>query len=70
MSFESLGLKAELLRAVSEKGYSVATPIQLQAIPLILEGRDIMAGAQTGTGKTAAYLLPLLFKIKYATERF
>jgi len=50
MSFESLGLRAELLRAVSENGYSVPTPIQQQAIPLILEGRDLMGGAQTGTG--------------------
>jgi len=60
MSFESLGLRAELLRAVSEKAYSTPTPIQQQAIPLILEGRDIMGGAQTGTGKTAGFTLPLL----------
>ncbi|WP_455209130.1 DEAD/DEAH box helicase [Kaarinaea lacus] len=60
MSFESLGLRAELIRAVSEKGYSVPTPIQIQAIPPILEGRDIMGGAQTGTGKTAGFTLPLL----------
>ncbi|MCW9025367.1 MAG: DEAD/DEAH box helicase [Gammaproteobacteria bacterium] len=60
MSFESLGLRTELLRAVSEKGYSAPTPIQQQAIPLILEGRDIMGGAQTGTGKTAGFTLPLL----------
>lgn len=60
MSFQSLGLRAELHRAVSEKGYSVPTPIQRQAIPLILEGRDIMGGAQTGTGKTAGFTLPLL----------
>jgi len=60
MSFDSLGLKAELLRAVSENGYSTPTPIQKQAIPLILEGRDIMGGAQTGTGKTAGFTLPLL----------
>ncbi|HEY4731787.1 MAG TPA: DEAD/DEAH box helicase, partial [Gammaproteobacteria bacterium] len=63
MSFESLGLRAELLRAVSEKGYSVPTPIQRQAIPLILEGRDIMGGAQTGTGKTAGFTLPLLQRL-------
>ncbi len=60
MSFESLGLRAELLRAVSENGYSDPTPIQQQAIPPILEGRDIMGGAQTGTGKTAGFTLPLL----------
>jgi len=56
MSFDSLGLNAELLRAVSENGYSTPTPIQKQAIPLILEGRDIMGGAQTGTGKTYVYI--------------
>ncbi|MFC1694530.1 DEAD/DEAH box helicase [Pseudomonadota bacterium] len=60
MSFDSLGLSAELLRAVHEQGYNEPTPIQIKAIPLILEGRDIMAGAQTGTGKTAGFTLPLL----------
>jgi len=60
MSFETLGLRAELLRAVSEKGYTTPSPIQLQAIPPILEGKDIMGGAQTGTGKTAGFTLPLL----------
>ena len=63
MSFESLGLRAELLRAVSEKGYSAPTPIQQQAIPPILEGRDLMGGAQTGTGKTAGFTLPLLQRL-------
>lgn len=63
MSFESLGLRAELLRAVAEKGYSKPTPIQLQAIPSILEGRDLMGGAQTGTGKTAGFTLPLLQRL-------
>jgi len=63
MSFESLGLRAELLRAVSEKGYSEPTPIQRQAIPIVLEGRDIMGGAQTGTGKTAGFTLPLLQRL-------
>ncbi|MGI9203267.1 MAG: DEAD/DEAH box helicase [Woeseiaceae bacterium] len=60
MLFNELGLTAELLRAVDEQGYSKATPIQQRAIPLILEGRDILAGAQTGTGKTAGFTLPLL----------
>ncbi len=60
MSFQSLGLMAELNHAVSEKGYSTPTPIQKQAIPLILEGHDLMGGAQTGTGKTAGFTLPLL----------
>jgi len=63
MSFESLGLRAELLRAVAEAGYSTPTPIQQQAIPSILEGRDIMGGAQTGTGKTAGFTLPLLQRL-------
>lgn len=63
MSFESLGLRAELIRAVSEKGYNTPTPIQQQAIPPILEGRDIMGGAQTGTGKTAGFTLPLLQRL-------
>ena len=66
MSFSSLGLRAELNRAVSEKGYSAPTPIQQQAIPLILQGRDIMGGAQTGTGKTAGFTLPLLQRLMAA----
>ena len=60
MSFESLGLSAELLRALGEQGYTTPTPIQQQAIPVILEGRDILAAAQTGTGKTAGFTLPML----------
>jgi len=60
MSFEQLGLRAELLRAVSARGYTTPTSIQAQAIPVILKGRDVLAGAQTGTGKTAAYALPML----------
>ncbi len=63
MSFQSLGLMTELLRAVSEKGYSEPTPIQTQAIPPVLEGRDLMGGAQTGTGKTAGFTLPLLQRL-------
>src|SRR6201995_1592918 len=63
MSFTDLGLKPELLRAVSEKGYTVATPIQIQANPAVLDGRDVLAGAQTGTGKTAAFVLPILQKL-------
>ncbi len=68
MSFESLGLRAELHRAVSEKGYSSPTPIQRQAIPIILEGRDIMGGAQTGTGKTAGFTLPLLQRLMVSNQ--
>jgi len=60
MSFEQLGLRAELLRAVSARGYTIPTPIQEQAIPAILKGRDVLGGAQTGTGKTAAFALPML----------
>ena len=60
MSFTRLGLSAELLRAIEEQGYREATPVQKQAIPLILEGHDVLAGAQTGTGKTAGFTLPLL----------
>ncbi len=63
MSFEALGLMAEIRRAVSEKGYRTPTPIQTQAIPTILEGRDLMGGAQTGTGKTAGFTLPLLQRL-------
>ena len=63
MSFTSLGLRAELLRAVSEQGYSTPTPIQQQAIPVILEGRDLLGSAQTGTGKTAGFTLPLLQRL-------
>jgi ATP-dependent RNA helicase RhlE len=60
MNFESLGLRPELLRALSAAGYQSPTPIQAQAIPPILAGRDLMASAQTGTGKTAGFALPLL----------
>ena len=63
MSFDTLGLSTELLRAVSEQGYTDPTPIQSKSIPVVLEGRDVMASAQTGTGKTAAFTLPLLHKL-------
>ena len=65
MLFNQLGLSAELLRAVDEKGYSEATPIQQQAIPHLLEGHDLLAGAQTGTGKTAGFALPLLQRLQF-----
>ena len=68
MLFNQLGLSAELLRAVEKQGYKTATPIQQQAIPLILEGRDVLAGAQTGTGKTAGFTLPLLQRLQYGTK--
>ena len=60
MSFEQLGFRIELLKAVKTKGYTTPTPIQIQAIPVILDGRDILARAQTGTGKTDAFALPLV----------
>ncbi len=63
MSFDSLGLSADLLRAVSEQGYTEPTPIQSKAIPIILQGKDVMGGAQTGTGKTAGFTLPLLQRL-------
>jgi ATP-dependent RNA helicase RhlE len=63
MNFSDLGLRPELLAAVAEKGYTVPTPIQLAAIPAVLTGRDVLAGAQTGTGKTAGFVLPILQKL-------
>lgn len=63
MSFASLGLSAEILQAVAEEGYDSPTPIQAQAIPLVLKGGDILAAAQTGTGKTAGFTLPMLERL-------
>ena len=63
MSFNNLGLKAELIRAVSDQCYTIPTPIQSEAIPAILAGKDVLAGAQTGTGKTAAFALSMLQKL-------
>ncbi|MGH8212480.1 MAG: DEAD/DEAH box helicase, partial [Rhodanobacteraceae bacterium] len=63
MTFESLGLAPALLRALSEQSHATPTPIQAAAIPLVLEGNDLLASAQTGTGKTAAFALPLLQKL-------
>ena len=62
-SFDELGLRPEILRAVTESGYTIPTPIQAQAIPEVLAGHDIMGGAQTGTGKTAGFGLPILQKL-------
>src|SRR4026208_193792 len=58
MSFDALGLTPELPRAVAGQGYTEPTPVQREAIPIVLAGRDLLAGAQTGTGKTAALALP------------
>jgi ATP-dependent RNA helicase RhlE len=63
MQFTDLGLSAELLRAIGEQGYTTPTPVQQQAIPHILAGRDLEALAQTGTGKTAAFVLPILQRL-------
>jgi ATP-dependent RNA helicase RhlE len=63
LSFDAFGLRAELLRAVREQGYDVPTPVQVQAIPLVLEGHDLLAAAQTGTGKTAGFVLPMLQRL-------
>ncbi len=63
MSFKNLGLQKELLQAIDDEGYTEATPVQIQAIPLILKGGDVLAGAQTGTGKTAGFTLPLLQRL-------
>tara|TARA_R110002110_G_scaffold413729_1_gene641561 strand:- start:41978 stop:43282 length:1305 start_codon:yes stop_codon:yes gene_type:complete len=64
MLFKDLGLSAELLRAVEKQGYDKATPIQEQAIPLVMKGKDVLAGAQTGTGKTAGFTLPVLQRLQ------
>ena len=69
MSFEQLGLRAELLRAVSEAGYSQPSPIQAKAIPVVLKGGDLLAGAQTGTGKTAGFALPMLQRLSEKAPR-
>ena len=64
MNFKNLGLRAEILRAIEELGYEEATPIQQKAIPSILDGRDLIGSAQTGTGKTAAFALPTLHRLQ------
>ena len=66
-SFALLGLAAELTRVVAEQGYTEPTPVQAQAIPVILAGRDVLACAQTGTGKTAGFTLPLLQRLSAAS---
>ena len=71
MPFDDLGLSPELLRAVADEGYTDPTPIQEQAIPIVLRGGDLMARAQTGTGKTAAFALPILQRMKvHANKSF
>jgi ATP-dependent RNA helicase RhlE len=68
MSFTTLGLSAELLHAIADQGYNQPTPVQRQAIPVILAGKDILAGAQTGTGKTAGFALPLLQRLSQGSR--
>jgi ATP-dependent RNA helicase RhlE len=68
LTFSSLGLRPESLRAIADQGYTDPTPVQTQAIPAILSGRDLLAGAQTGTGKTAAFVLPMIETL-HATRR-
>ena len=73
MNFDELNLAPAILKAVREQGYDTPTPIQAQAIPAVLAGQDLLAGAQTGTGKTAAFTLPMLHKLsmsRSATNRF
>ena len=67
MTFDSLGLSADLLRTVAEEGYVKPTPVQAAAIPLVLQSRDVLAAAQTGTGKTAAFALPILDRLRPST---
>ena len=69
MSFSNLGLCAELLRAIKEEGYTTPTPIQAKSIPVILSNKDVLAAAQTGTGKTAGFTLPLLQRLKTAYNK-
>ena len=63
MSFSSLGLIDQISRTLADLGYSTPTPVQTEAIPAVLAGRDVMAAAQTGTGKTAGFALPLLQRL-------
>src|SRR5690606_4257112 len=69
MTFEQLGLSQPVLQALSLKEYNTPTPIQAQAIPLVLEGRDLLGIAQTGTGKTAAFMLPSIDRLVEADKR-
>jgi ATP-dependent RNA helicase RhlE len=71
VTFDRLGLQADLLQTVAEEGYTEPTPVQAEAIPLVLSGRDVLAAAQTGTGKTAAFALPILDRLrKHANTSF
>ena len=63
MTFNELGLSAPILKAIASQGYKTPSPIQAKSIPAVLDGRDVMAAAQTGTGKTAGFTLPILEKL-------
>src|SRR4029077_4978528 len=65
LTFDSLGLSADLLQTVKEEGYIIPTTVQAEAIPLVLAGRDVRLAAQTGTGKTAAFTLPILDRLRH-----
>ena len=67
--FQSMGLGPEIFRGIIKKGYKVPTPIQRKTIPVILEGRDVVGMARTGSGKTAAFLIPLFQKLMYSSSR-
>src|SRR4028119_771772 len=69
MSFENLGLSQPVLQALALKEYTVSTPIQEQAIPVLLQGRDLLGIAQTGTGKTAAFMLPSIDRLTQSDKR-
>src|SRR4051812_37051428 len=69
MSFKDLGLSESLLRAVASQGYTLPTPIQPESIPHLIAGRDVLGCAQTGTGKTAAFALPILQRLMPTPER-
>ena len=69
MTFDELGLSEPLLRAIRDKGYNEPSPIQSAAIPAVLSGRDLMAAAQTGTGKTAGFTLPILQRLYDADQQ-
>lgn len=68
ISFDSLALHGDILRALHEQGYEAPTPIQQEAIPAVLAGHDVLASAQTGTGKTAGFTLPILQKLIENTD--
>ena len=68
MNFENLGLASDLVRALKDRNYSVPTPIQQRTIPLVLDGCDLLAAAQTGTGKTAAFVLPILQRLAFVGQ--